>query len=110
MRINFGKHKNKMIHELPTKYLIWLSQFDMRYGKIVMCEPVTKADSYVQDKKYAWVIAARNELKSRRICFYCGKIMPAIGTSRRNGAGHKDWSGRTLHKRCWKECIYLECM
>ena len=109
MRINFGKYKNTEMHDLPQEYLIWLSQYDIEYGKIVTCEPVTKAEIYVQDKKYFWVVAARNELKSRRICFYCGKRMPAIGTSRRNGANHKDWSNRTLHKSCWKECRYMDC-
>ena len=35
-------------------------------------------------------------------CKECGQHLVAIGSWRRNGADHKDWAGRTLHKKCYK--------
>jgi len=36
-------------------------------------------------------------------CEHCDKPLKAIGTSRKNGKNHNDWSSRKLHKCCWKE-------
>ena len=45
---------------------------------------------------------------TRRICKHCGKKLPSIGTTRKNGKaivptkGGRDWSSRRFHKKCWK--------
>lgn len=44
----------------------------------------------------------RKYLTDKRICLHCGKIMPAIGSHRTNGADHDDWETRMLHKACFK--------
>ena len=36
-------------------------------------------------------------------CVKCGNPLVAIGSSRANGANHKDWQSRRLHKKCFKE-------
>ena len=36
-------------------------------------------------------------------CFQCDNPLVAIGSSRANGANHKDWDSRRLHKKCFKE-------
>ena len=40
---------------------------------------------------------------STRICTKCQKTLVSFGHARKNGQSHKDWSSRTLHKKCWKE-------
>ena len=108
MRLNFGKYKNKELGGLPVDYVMWLAQYDVVGGRIETCEPATKAAEYVQNKKSFYINAARRELKARRICFACGRVMPAVGSSRKNGKRHRDWGGRTLHKKCWKLSRELE--
>ena len=47
----------------------------------------------------------------RRDCEVCGGPLVAIGTARRNGKGHSDWTSRTMHKKCWKNrlsCVIRE--
>ena len=35
-------------------------------------------------------------------CTACGRFLHAIGLARKNGKAHSDWSGRTMHKSCFK--------
>ena len=36
-------------------------------------------------------------------CIWCNKSLIPIGHSRLFGANHKDWIGRSSHKKCWIE-------
>jgi hypothetical protein len=46
-------------------------------------------------------------LTSKRRCTWCdGKLVP-IGSSRLNGARHRDWRTRIMHKKCWVECTSI---
>jgi hypothetical protein len=36
-------------------------------------------------------------------CEYCDGHLVVIGNRRKNGAPHRDWDGRTMHKQCWKK-------
>ncbi len=40
-------------------------------------------------------------------CLHCEKTIVAIGSSRENGAMHKDWSNRKYHKKCYKELQWI---
>ena len=40
---------------------------------------------------------------NKRRCTWCDGILVPIGSSRENGASHRDWSTRRMHKKCWKE-------
>jgi hypothetical protein len=48
-----------------------------------------------------------------KVCTHCGKKLPAVGTTRKNGKainsmkGGGDWSSRRFHKKCWK-VLYKE--
>lgn len=46
--------------------------------------------------------------KNANNCTHCGGKLVAIGTARSNGKNHDDWTGRTLHKKCWKELQELQ--
>jgi len=35
-------------------------------------------------------------------CEICKKPLVAIGSKRKNGANHKDWDTRKMHKQCYK--------
>jgi hypothetical protein len=37
------------------------------------------------------------------VCEYCDGHLVVIGKRRKNGAPHRDWDGRTMHKQCWKK-------
>jgi hypothetical protein len=39
---------------------------------------------------------------SKKQCRLCKRPMPAVGYARKNGAAHRDWSGRKYHKQCYK--------
>ena len=41
--------------------------------------------------------------KNTNNCTHCGGKLVAFGNARSNGKNHDDWTGRTLHKKCWKE-------
>lgn len=44
-------------------------------------------------------------------CEMCKKSLVPIGTSRKGGKCHNDWSDRKLHKKCWmkkQEMLLLE--
>ena len=41
-------------------------------------------------------------MSKRPKCSECGQPLVAIGSWRKNGADHKDWADRTLHKKCFK--------
>ena len=36
-------------------------------------------------------------------CIWCQKPLQPIGNARILGANHKDWVGRSSHKKCWIE-------
>ena len=35
-------------------------------------------------------------------CLKCDKPLKSIGTARKNGKSHPDWTTREYHKCCWK--------
>jgi len=35
------------------------------------------------------------------ICVICEKPLVSIGDRRKNGANHKDWDSRKMHKKCY---------
>ena len=108
MILNFGKHKNLSMEEIPTTYLAWLAMFDLTdCGVSFLTEDdysgFTKPQKFLWDRRKFFVIGARAEMKRRRICYDCLKRLVPVGRSRRFGADHDDWSSRRLHKKCWKE-------
>lgn len=43
-------------------------------------------------------------------CKHCNKKLVSIGNKRKNGANHKDWETRSLHKKCYTKisnCVEL---
>lgn len=40
---------------------------------------------------------------TKKLCYKCKRKLVPIGDARENGAGHKDWNTRHLHKKCWRE-------
>jgi hypothetical protein len=55
---------------------------------------------WLTTQKKSTVKAARTYLKGR--CWSCGRVLPAIGSARANGAAHAEWHSRHLHKKCWR--------
>jgi hypothetical protein len=39
-------------------------------------------------------------------CEICKKPLVAIGNKRKNGANHKDWDTRKMHKQCYKTQLW----
>ena len=35
------------------------------------------------------------------ICVICKKPLVPVGNRRKNGANHKDWDSRKMHKKCY---------
>ena len=106
MLLNFGVHKNKAISAIPTGYLAWLACYEVEddgeYIRIVDNTSTKWRFPWLLKYKREYIIAARQEMKRRRICFHCRKVMPTIGTHRKNGVTHhSDWAGRLFHKCCW---------
>jgi hypothetical protein len=56
----------------------------------------------------ALIEAAELFIDSVQMCWSCGGRLVPIGDGRHNGAAHRDWASRRLHKQCWiaikKEC------
>ena len=42
-------------------------------------------------------------VKRYEMCVWCNKSLTPIGHARLFGANHKDWIGRSSHKKCWIE-------
>ena len=106
MRIPFGKHKGIDIREVGRDYLIWLALFDLTEDGVDFLGPdddLEGADRYISKYQMRIVWAARKELSRRKICWACEKPLCAVGKSRVNGANHRDWATRKLHKKCWLE-------
>ena len=105
--LSFGKHKGEEISTIPLKYLVWLACYDVKYGGRIETKPLVSCRGgrlYLLTKQKPTILAARCEMKHRRICFYCMKVMPAIGWQRENGKStHGDWATRKFHKKCLKE-------
>ena len=87
---------------------------------------VVKSDGMEAIMEFVVPVAAKNRLKpnnwqwgsandyssdpfvgagNKRRCTWCDGILVPIGSSRENGASHRDWSTRRMHKKCWKESI-----
>ena len=105
MLLDFGIHKNKALSTIPKTYLTWLACYQVEEGGIIVDNTSTKwGFPWLLKNKREYIIAARREMKRRRICFLCRKTMPAIGRHRMNGkTTHSDWAGREFHKKCYKE-------
>lgn len=41
------------------------------------------------------------------LCKLCNKTLVPIGSRRKGGAAHADWSARKYHKKCWKKKMDL---
>ena len=60
-------------------------------------------------KNYPKTVAkARKLVKDKNLCHECGTPLAAVGYSRSNGKPHRDWTGRTLHNKCWQAIMERE--
>ena len=62
--LNFGRFKGKKLSEIPSKYIIWLSNKSSK-----------DSINWVRDKFPDAVINAQEYLKQNNLCFKCGKIV-----------------------------------
>ena len=47
--------------------------------------------------------AAKKEFLLDRCIWHCGGKLKPVWYSRLNWAGHEDWQGHILHKKCWRD-------
>ncbi len=99
MILDFGKYKGWDVHNLPLTYMIFLAGYKMR--GTLRHESDLQASKWVSTHKSDVANFAKAYLKDK--CWHCGSKLVPVGSSRTNGAGHDDWDGRYLHKKCWKE-------
>ena len=60
---------------------------------------------WVKQKHPHVVKSARLYVRQKRLCHHCGERLVPVGSNRANGAAHRDWASRTLHKKCWREIL-----
>ena len=100
--LDFGMHKGRHFDDVPLAYKMFLAGWRLDGVHAIQANP-SHAGKWVQEHKPRIHDYACQYLEGR--CLSCGgKIVP-IGSSRRNGAGHNDWDGRHLHKRCWRQIM-----
>lgn len=96
--VPFGKHKGKLLSELPASYVLFLAGWRLRFEKREALQ--TDASQWVKQKFPKIHTEARMFLKQR--CYKCLKPLTKIGTERANGLKtHGDWKNRYLHKKCY---------
>jgi len=118
--IPFGEYKGAQIKHVPSDYQIWLCCWQHMPKPICedsdcdcegwRCYKVHKyRPQWVRDWRHSvrkhfpkTVAKARKLVKDKNLCHECGTPLVAIGYSRSNGKPHRDWTGRTLHKQCWR--------
>ena len=96
--LDFGKHRNKTLSEVPIKYVLFLAGFELEGTRKIKNE--LSASTWISNNKPKVRQLAIEFLRGK--CWKCGGKLIPIGTSRRNGACHDDWEERILHKQCWK--------
>jgi hypothetical protein len=47
-------------------------------------------------------------METKKVCVHCKKTLVPIGSSRLNGAKHKDWENRKTHKKCYLQNQKIE--
>ena len=102
----FGKYKGSDLSAVPKTYLKFLCCWEHYRdddNKVVTetIEDPRESEEYVLRCQFPTVRAAREFVKSERLCFECFRPLVPVGTSRANGAWHDDWGTRRFHKRCW---------
>ena len=123
MKLSFGKYKGERLYDVPPTYLFWLTCWELDEDRVVAVwshydgynykekisdylEDCPSARRYLIENHLHVVWEARKVFERKRICAHCfGKLVP-VGTARRNGKAHRDWSSRKLHKSCWTELDY----
>ena len=104
MVLDFGMCKGKSIASLCPDYIRWLCCCDVRRvdGQVVMRD-LNKSDSarWLWGTKPQYVAAARAYVEDTQRCTQCCRKLVAIGTARKGGKGHDDWSERQLHRSCF---------
>ncbi len=96
--LDFGTHKGTPLADTPLKYLIAVAGFARSGSKKIFRDD--EFSKWVHFNRPAFKNQARLLIKNK--CWICGNPLVPIGTSRKNGMGHRDWKGRILHKKCFK--------
>ena len=125
MMLPFGKHKGQSISTVDPQYLAriccrelaatprcWDPDCDctsFSCWRVACFKEFRRGDDdfryWVQRIHPDVVTAARRRVCDERRCRQCGGSLVPVGSARSNGAGHNDWSTRTLHKKCWRALI-----
>ncbi len=121
----FGKHRHTAIGDVPAPYLIGLCCWQLAATArctdpdcacdSLRCFRVGKFREFARgDEDWrCWlrrshpgiVELARRHVRANNLCHHCGERLVPVGSSRANGAAHRDWATRTLHKKCWREIL-----
>ena len=97
--LDFGKYRGWLLDEVPMQYVLFLAGFRLDGTQ---AEPLdTEASAWIEKNKPEIRSQARNFIRDK--CWLCGSGLRAVGFDRTNGACHKDWTTRKLHKKCWLE-------
>jgi hypothetical protein len=97
-QLDFGKHKGRMLQEVPLHYVHFLAGFRLWGTQQIKNESC--ASDWVSTNKSNVRLMAIDFLHGK--CWKCGGKLVPVGASRQNGADHDDWEQRILHKQCWK--------
>ncbi len=123
--IPFGKHKGAAISDVPPAYLIGLCCWQLAATskcnvpdcscESLRCFRVGKFKEFARgDEDWRhWlkrnhpgiVTLARRYVRDNHLCHHCGERLVPVGNDRANGAAHRDWVTRTLHKKCWRAVL-----
>ena len=107
----FGKYRGQALKQVPATYLKYLCCMEnvRRDGKVVTQElhedHVPRSQQYILSKQCFSVFNARRYAEGARLCLECFRPLVPVGSSRRNGAWHNDWTTRRFHKRCWSQIV-----
>lgn len=99
MILDFGEHNGTDMKDVPLKYMISLTGYEMQMEKRI----------YSYTAETAWLVTHKKEFHEfaleymKKKCWHCGRKLVPIGNARKKGANHKDWADRYLHKKCWKK-------
>ena len=127
--IPFGKHKHAAISDVRAPYLIGLCCWQLaattrctdpdcacdslRCFRVGKFREFARGDDdwrYWLKRTHPHVVAlARRHVRAKNLCHHCGERLVPIGSRRANGAPHRDWANRTLHKKCWRELLTNGC-
>jgi hypothetical protein len=80
--------------------MIFLAGYKMRENGTRIIPGTSDAYRFVKDKRPQVRRFAAAYLNNT--CWHCENELVPIGSSRSNGADHRDWNTRHLHKKCWR--------